>query len=464
MQIKNQQAMQPLQQQAAQQQVQTGALDLQQKQIQLKDQQAMQATMQQWAQPKPSAAAAPSQDGMQPPAAAASSSGSMPSYDDLVPLAIKNGASFQTVQGLQQHVLQMKAQAATIAKDQAQAGEAGAGTLQKKNAMIVDAMNGVLNTPDAQLPQAIQTTAQQLAQNGLFDPPHVQQAVQLAMLAQQNPAQARQTLSMQAASMGGFSKLVDDATKQLTLQYEKGKTDPNSPLYAPSDAAIAMGTAPRTAQIQAGKAAQAGRVAQAEAPVRIATAQAEGIARANVEAQVGRGSNAALAEVPPHLIGPATAAATKAGEDYAQANSVSQRIAEMMNDAKNGNVVSFQLIPQEGALQLTTSQGVKRINMAEIQNYGGGSAVQKFQGMLGKAYNGKSIPDSVLSDMSQIQDIMSRGAQVKYQNSLNTVNQTYGAKFAPVQMQDMAPPKGAAGSASAPVKITLPSGKQITIE
>jgi hypothetical protein len=84
--------------------------------------------------------------------------------------------------------------------------------------------------------------------------------------------------------------------------------------------------------------------------------------------------------------------------------------------------------------------------------------------MLGKAYNGKSIPDSVLSDMSQIQDIMSRGAQVKYQNSLNTVNQTYGAKFAPVQMQDMAPPKGAAGSASAPVKITLPSGKQITIE
>lgn len=430
MQIRNQQqelqqrqALAPLQQQQAQQNVQTGALDLQQKQIQLKDQQALQATMQQWAQPKTASQPA---DGSQP-----APQSSMPNYDDLVPLAIKNGASFQTVQGLQQHVLQMKAQAATIAKDQAQAGEAGTATLQKKNGMIVDAISGLQSVPDAQLPQAIQQTAQQLSQQGLFDPPHMQQAMQLAMLAQQNPQQARQGLATTAASLGGFSKLVDDAQKQITLQQTQGKSDPNSQFYAPSEASVAMGTAPGAAQIQAGKAAQAGQVARAEAPVRIATAQAEGVARANVEAQVARGSNAALAQVPPHLVAPAVAQATKAGEDYAQAQSVTQRMAEIVDAAKRGNVVSYRVLPEEGALQVMTTQGVHRINMAEIQNYGGGNLVQQLQGHLGKALTGQSIPPSVLGDMSEIQAIMQRGAQSKYENSIHVINNAYGSTFKP---------------------------------
>jgi len=83
---------------------------------------------------------------------------------------------------------------------------------------------------------------------------------------------------------------------------------------------------------------------------KVAVATAEGQARANIEAQIARGSNAALAQVPPHLVAPASAAATKAGEDYAQAQSVSQRLQAMMDAARKGNVVSYQLIPQEGAL------------------------------------------------------------------------------------------------------------------
>ncbi len=458
--LKNQQVMQPIQQQAAQQQVQSGAIELQKQQIALKDQQAMQATMQQWTQSKAATPAAQnsstttdsaSNQGAQstPPV----SSNSMPSYDDLVPLAIKNGASFQTVQGLQQHILQMKAQAATIAKDQAQSGEAGAATLQKKNGMIVDAISGLQGVPDEQLPQAIQQTAQQLAQQQLFDPQHVQQAQQLAQVAAQNPQAARQQLSLMANSLGGFARLVDDAQKKLSLTNEQGKTDPNSPLYAPTAQSVAAGTAPLAGQIQAGQAAQAGRIAAAEAPTRIATAQAEGAARANIEAQVARGSNAAVAQVPPHLVAPATAAATKAGEDYAQAQSVSQRMADIVQASKRGNVVSYQILPQEGALQITTTQGVHRINMAEIQNYGGGNLWQQMQSHFGKAATGQSIPPSVLGDMSEIQAIMQRGSQAKYENSLNTINQTYGSSFKPLPMSDgqqaqpqqqrVAPPAGA---------------------
>jgi hypothetical protein len=182
---------------------------------------------------------------------------------------------------------------------------------------------------------------------------------------------------------------------------------------------------------------KAQQVAQAEQPTRIATAKAEGEARANIEAQVARGSNAALATVPPHLVAPASAAATKAGEDYTQAQSVSERLKAMMEDARKGNVVSYQLLPQEGALQLTTSQGVHRINMAEIQNYGGGSLWQKMEGHFGKAVSGESIPKSVLDDMQEMQKIQAEGSQTKYENALKTINQNYGSEFKPVTMDTL---------------------------
>lgn len=190
---------------------------------------------------------------------------------------------------------------------------------------------------------------------------------------------------------------------------------------------VAVATNP---QVQAGK---------------VAVATAEGQARANIEAQIARGSNAALANVPPHMVSAATADATKAGTEYAQAVSVTQRLNAMMDAAKKGNVVSYQLIPQEGALQLTTSQGVHRINMAEIQNYGGGSLWQRMEGHIGKALEGKSIPDSVLNDMAEMQKIQAEGARTKYENTLKTVNQAYGSNFKPVEMETNAPTPAASG-------------------
>jgi hypothetical protein len=167
---------------------------------------------------------------------------------------------------------------------------------------------------------------------------------------------------------------------------------------------------------------------------------------------MARGSNAAVANVPPHLVGAATGDATKAATDYAQAQSVSDRLKAMMDAAKQGNVVSYQLIPQEGALQVTTSQGVHRINMAEIQNYGGGSLWQRMQGHIGKQLTGKSIPDSVLDDMTEMQKIQEQGSREKYENSLKSINSYYGANFQPL---DFGASKVQANSA--PVK-TPPAG------
>jgi len=96
-------------------------------------------------------------------------------------------------------------------------------------------------------------------------------------------------------------------------QYPGYKAGQEAAARLPSD--IAKETNP---QIQAGK-------------VRVAAA--EGQARANIEAQTLRGYNAAVANVPPHLVAPASAAASKAGEDYANSKSISDRMAAMMTEA-----------------------------------------------------------------------------------------------------------------------------------
>lgn len=213
-----------------------------------------------------------------------------------------------------------------------------------------------------------------------------------------------------------------DIAKAAQAQASAEKAQEELPGGALSPVSVAEQEATNP-QIQAGK---------------IAVAKAEGEARGAIEVQVQnalkKSGNAALANVPPNLVSQATTDAVKAGTDYAQAQSVTQRLQQMMDAAKNGNVVSYQLIPQEGALQVTTSQGVHRINMAEIQNYGGGSLWQRMQGHLGKALTGKSIPESVLTDMQEMQKIQEDGSRSKYENTLKTINDAYGSTFKPVEM------------------------------
>ncbi|HZW05400.1 MAG TPA: hypothetical protein VFF58_00700 [Candidatus Nitrosotalea sp.] len=229
-----------------------------------------------------------------------------------------------------------------------------------------------------------------------------------------------------------------NARTKSQVQFSLSNGDVDGAKAAIKQAAEQVGAIEKDIAVASNPQIQAGKVA---------VATAEGQARANIEAQTARGSNAALAEVPPHLVAPASAAATKAGEDYAQSKSVSDRLQAMMDAAKKGNVVSYQLIPEEGALQVTTSQGVHRINMAEIQNYGGGSLWQKLEGHIGKALTGASIPDSVLGDMVEMQKIQQEGSQTKYNNALKTINENYGAKFQPVKMDDIKKATPGAGGA-----------------
>lgn len=246
------QAMAPLQQQEVQQSVQTGAVDLQQKQQQLADQKAITAAMGEW-------------DGKD--------------YNNIYPLILKNGGSGTAVMGLKKSVLDQQQAIATTAKNNAQASQAQMAADKQRGDLLDGALTPLLDpkqTPDEQLPQALTQTVQQLTQSGVLDPQHAQTAAQLAQLAQTDPASARQQLMVIQKSNLAHSQIMEDALKgaqtdeaSANATNARGKIDPTSPLYAPSPDAVALGTAPGAAQIQQNEVQQAGAKAGAEERARM---------------------------------------------------------------------------------------------------------------------------------------------------------------------------------------------------
>ena len=198
MQLQNMQRMQPLQQQQAQQQVQSGQLDIQQKQQALTDQKAMTSAMQQW-------------DGQD--------------YNKLIPLVIKNGGSAQAVMGLKSKVLEQQQAISTTLKNNADAGLAQVNAQKTKNDEIAGALTPLIDpkqVPDAQLPAAVMSTAQDLVQKGLLDPQHAQTAQQIAQSG--DPTQIRSQLDMLRKGFMAQSQIIDDAKNTAQTQEAQANT------------------------------------------------------------------------------------------------------------------------------------------------------------------------------------------------------------------------------------------------
>jgi hypothetical protein len=198
LQLKNALQEQPLRQQALQQNIQQGALDVQQKQTALKDQQAMTQAMHDW-------------DGKD--------------VNQLIPLVIKNGASANAVMGLKSKVLEQQQTYSTIAKNDAATGASNLATLKGKNDEVAGALTNLLDpkaVPDDQLPQAVLTTAQQLAQQGLLDPQHLQMAQHIAQSG--DPTAIRQQLGLMQKGLMSQSQQIDEAAKQATIVKGQAET------------------------------------------------------------------------------------------------------------------------------------------------------------------------------------------------------------------------------------------------
>lgn len=182
------QQMAPLRQQQAQQTVDTGAVELQQKQQQLKDQQATTAAMHEW-------------DGK--------------TLDDLPSLILKHGASAQAVFGMKGQILEQKQKLATLDKDTL-------ANTAAKNDNLLGALQGATSGDDAGLGDRIKATALDQVQKGNLDPQHAQQLQQLLTLP---PDQLRKTLGLFEKTMQGQKEQFSQAQEQQKTQNEAWKAD-----------------------------------------------------------------------------------------------------------------------------------------------------------------------------------------------------------------------------------------------
>lgn len=144
---------------------------------------------------------------------------------------------------------------------------------------------------------------------------------------------------------------------------------------------------------------------------------------------------AALANVPPHLVPKATEEYGKLGNEYADAQAVSNEMQDFVSLARSGNKVAAAEVPLAGTLQIVTTNGVKRINRTEIDQYqGAGSLFDRISGEVGKLVKGQPIPANILSDIDALNKNLATGAQRRYADKIGVLNQTYGASFQPIQL------------------------------
>ncbi len=439
------------QQQIQQQQIQSGQQENQLRALQLQDQQTLRSSAKDldWSKPD--------------------------TFDKWIANAQQNGVSPQTLS-------QLSLQRAQYQEQLAKTDTATLTAQKEVNSQLqghIDAIKGI--TDPTKRSQAAQLQGSQILQSGIARTPQAQQMAQALASGKWVPSdddlemfengltdhntQIEQRLKQAETAKNSTEALLNQNKVDVINSWKQNPqqvlaqvdsivppTGPNASLNArtKSQVQFALGNGDVDGAKAAIRAA-AEQVGAVEKDVAVATnpqiqqgkvqvASAEGAARAQIEHQIAVGGQAALTNVPTHLVAPATEGAIKAGTEYAQAKSVSDRLQLMMDAAKKGNVVSYQLIPQEGALQVTTSQGVHRINMAEIQNYGGGSLWQRLEGHIGKELTGESIPASVLKDMEEMQKIQSEGSRTKYENTLKTINQATGAAFKPVDMETLKTP------------------------
>jgi hypothetical protein len=238
-QLKNQSVLAPLQQQAAQQQVQSGALDIQGKQQDIAARQALnnayKGAMTTGPDGQPTIDSGKLASGLASGPAAYQTPAVMKSITDFHKAVLDTQKTAQEVQTGQANIL-----------GSAAAAVKAAGYDPTLAHSLLDSLppSPQLNAIRSQIdnPQALKQIVDSAIQNS---------DKQRELGAADTTAQARQT------------------TAQMEQQKLAASMNPQSSLYAPTPAAVAMGTAPGAAQIQAGEVNQAARKAGAEESARM---------------------------------------------------------------------------------------------------------------------------------------------------------------------------------------------------
>jgi hypothetical protein len=165
----------------------------------------------------------------------------------------------------------------------------------------------------------------------------------------------------------------------------------------------------------------------------VSAAEGRAHAAATIAAQQQQYAGTPMANVPPHLVQAAATDYKKATDAHDEAVQAADDLQTFTNLARQGNKVAYAYAPVEGVLTLNTGRGVKRVNMPEIESYGGaGSAMDRLKGWLGKQTSGASIPADVLNDMDTLHQAIRGNADNVYANKVDSTNKTFGSNFQPI--------------------------------
>jgi hypothetical protein len=125
-------------------------------------------------------------------------------------------------------------------------------------------------------------------------------------------------------------------------------------------------------------------------------------------------------------------AIVKAAGAYHAALQSADTFNGLIQQAKAGNAVSANVLPLEGALDITTTAGTKRINRTEVdQVAGAGSLYDKIAGRLAGWTRGVPYDQSLINDMAKLSGMLERGAYKKYRADFDTAQKTYGTTETP---------------------------------
>lgn len=119
----------------------------------------------------------------------------------------------------------------------------------------------------------------------------------------------------------------------------------------------------------------------------------------------------------------------KAEQNYRTAHQGAETMRDMLASADAGNKMSAQMLPLEGALAITTAQGVHRINRTEVDQFsGGGSLYDRIASELSKQSAGQPIDASVRADIHKLTDLQEKAAYQNYKGAFDSATKRYGLK------------------------------------
>lgn len=144
----------------------------------------------------------------------------------------------------------------------------------------------------------------------------------------------------------------------------------------------------------------------------------------------GEGANPALVGVEPKLRTQAASAAIKATTSYLKGQEMADQFETVLGLAQGGNKAAGANLPLVGVEAVNAIAGIKRINSAEIHQYGtAGDLYDKVIGEIKGWTEGVPLSKGVMEDIGKLHSALRANSTKSAQDQLDSINQTYRSNF-----------------------------------